>query len=251
MNIGLFTYVHLDEQELLDFNMLHHYIKHYIRHNIPNDNITILPYGFHKYESNYEKFKDICICYNIPIYPIEKHQYDFLIAHNKFLEWQQKNKNKFDWLIKTDIDEFISYGYYTLYEYLHFIIKNEFDYASGLFIDCIDKDNKLKNVDIDTDIFEQFPKRFMITKNIINGCPHKMVLFKSNIVPNIGHHQSIDNNVKIHNSKSNKVYHFKWLSNLKHRLEINKTRNIFDKFDWAEKEINNADSIIYKDTLML
>jgi hypothetical protein len=251
MKVGLFTYVHLDEQELLDFNLLHHYIKHYIKHNIPIKNIVIWPYGFYNYELNYKKFKDICNYYSIPIYPIENFQYDFLIAHNKFLEWQMTEGNKFEWLIKTDIDEFISYGYYKLYEYLHYMVKNEFDYASGLFIDCVDKDNKLKNVDINIDIFEQFPKRFMITKNIVNGCPHKMVLFKSNIVPNIGHHQSINNNLKIHNSKSNKVYHFKWLSNLKNRIETNKTRKIFYEFDWGKKEINNTDAIIKGDILLI
>ena len=152
MKIGLFTYVHLDEQELLDFNLVYHYIKHYIRHNIPNDNITILPYGFHKYESNYEKFKDICTHYNVPIYPIENFPYDFMIAHDKFLEWQKIEGIKFDWLLKTDIDEFISYGYYTLYEYIHFLLKNEFDCGVGCFVDCIDKENKLTRYKLTKDV---------------------------------------------------------------------------------------------------
>lgn len=251
MKVGLFTYVHLDEQEMLDFNLLHHYIKHYINHKILKKNITILPFGFYKFESNYDKFKNICLHYDIPIHPIENYPYDFLIAHNKFLEWQKTEGIKFDWLIKTDIDEFISYGYYTLNEYLYFMSDNQFEYASGLFIDCIDKENKLKSVDIDIDIFEQFPKRFMLTKNIINACHHKIVLFKPNIIPNIGHHQTEDNNLNVHNSKSNKVYHFKWLSNLKQRIELNKNRMIFNKFDWAEKEINNTDSIIKGDILIL
>ena len=251
MKIGLFTYVHLDEQELLDFNLVYHYIKHYIKHGIFPKNITIIPYGYLNFEKNYEKFKDICTHYNVPIYPIENFPYDFMIAHDKFLEWQKIEGIKFDWLLKTDIDEFISYGYYTLYEYIHFLLKNEFDCGVGCFVDCIDKENKLKSVDKDIDIFEQFPKRYMLTKNVVKGHIYKVVIFKSDKIINVGSHLCITENVKIHNSKSNKVYHFKWLSNLKHRLEINKTRNIFDKFDWAEKEINNADSIIYKDTLML
>ena len=251
MKIGLFTYVHLDEQELLDFNLVYHYIKYYIKHGIFSKNITIIPYGYLNFEKNYEKFKDICTHYNVPIYPIENFPYDFITAHNKFLEWQKIDGIKFDWLLKTDIDEFISYGYYTLYEYIYFLIKNEFDCGYGQFVDCIDKENKLKSVDKDIDIFEQFPKRYMLTKNVVKGYTYKVVIFKSDKIINVGSHLCITENVKIHNSKSNKVYHFKWLSNLKHRLEINKTRNIFDKFDWAEKEINNADSIIYKDTLML
>lgn len=90
MKIGLFTYVHLDEHELLDFNLLHHYIKHYINHGIMSKNMTILPYGHLNYEKNYAKFKDICTYYNVPIYPIENFSYDFMIAHNRYLEWAKK-----------------------------------------------------------------------------------------------------------------------------------------------------------------
>ena len=158
MKIGLFTYVHLDEQELLDFNLVYHYIKYYIKHGIFSKNITIIPYGYLNFEKNYEKFKDICTYYNVPIYPIENFPYDFMTAHNKFLEWQKINGIKFDWLLKTDIDEFISYGYYTLYEYIHFLIKNQFDCGVGCFVDCIDKENKLKNAEEKPQVSPKIPE---------------------------------------------------------------------------------------------
>ena len=77
------------EQELLDFNLVYHYIKHYIKYGIFSKNITIIPYGYLNFEKNYEKFKDICTHYNVPIYPIENFPYDFMTAHNKFSEWQK------------------------------------------------------------------------------------------------------------------------------------------------------------------
>ena len=251
MKIGLFTYVHLDEQELLDFNLVYHYIKHYIKHGIFPKNITIIPYGYLNFEKNYEKFKDICTYYNVPIYPIENFPYDFVAAHNKFLEWQKIDGIKFDWLLKTDIDEFISYGYYTLYEYIHFLLKNDFNCGSGQFVDCLDKENKLKSVDINYDIFEQFPKRCRMTKNIIKGYDGKIVTFKSNQIISIGHHWCFTENNKIHNSISNKVYHFKWIDNLIHRIKINKTRKIFNGYEWATDEIYNVESIIQENKLIL
>ena len=251
MKIGLFTYVHLDEQELLDFNLVYHYIKHYIKHGILPGNITIIPYGYLNFEKNYEKFKDICTHYNVPIYPIENFPYDFITAHNKFLEWQKIDGIKFDWLLKTDIDEFISYGYYTLYEYIYFLIKNEFDCGYGQFVDCIDKENKLKSVERYIDIFEQFPKRTRITRNIVQGNNFKVVVFKYDKIISVGHHYCITENVKIHNSISNKVYHFKWIYNLINRIKINKTRKIFHVHEWATHEISNVESIIQENKLIL
>ena len=251
MKIGLFTYVHLDEQELLDFNLVYHYIKHYIKHGIFPGNITIIPYGYLNFEKNYEKFKDICTHYNVPIYPIENFPYDFITAHNKFLEWQKIDGIKFDWLLKTDIDEFISYGYYTLYEYIYFLIKNEFDCGYGQFVDCIDKENKLKSVERYIDIFEQFPKRTRITRNIVQGNNFKVVVFKYDKIISVGHHYCITENVKIHNSISNKVYHFKWIYNLINRIKINKTRKIFHVHEWATHEISNVESIIQENKLIL
>lgn len=251
MKIGLFTYVHLDEQELLDFNLVYHYIKHYIKHGIFPKNITIIPYGYLNFEKNYEKFKDICTHYNVSIYPIENFPYDFITAHNKFLEWQKIDGIKFDWLLKTDIDEFISYGYYTLYEYIYFLIKNEFDCGYGQFVDCIDKENKLKSVERYIDIFEQFPKRTRITRNIVQGNNFKVVVFKYDKIISVGHHYCITENVKIHNSISNKVYHFKWIYNLINRIKINKTRKIFHVHEWATHEISNVESIIQENKLIL
>ena len=251
MKIGLFTYVHLDEQELLDFNLVYHYIKYYIKHGIFSKNITIIPYGYLNFEKNYEKFKDICTHYNVPIYPIENFPYDFITAHNKFLEWQKIDGIKFDWLLKTDIDEFISYGYYTLYEYIYFLIKNEFDCGYGQFVDCIDKENKLKSVERYIDIFEQFPKRTRITRNIVQGNNFKVVVFKYDKIISVGHHYCITENVKIHNSISNKVYHFKWIYNLINRIKINKTRKIFHVHEWATHEISNVESIIQENKLIL
>lgn len=251
MKIGLFTYVHLDEQELLDFNLVYHYIKHYIKHGIIPKNITILPYGHLNFDKNYEKFKNICEYYNIPIYPIENFPYDFTIAHTRFLEWQKVEGIKFDWLLKTDIDEFISYGCYTLHEYIHFLIKNNFDCGLGRFVDCIDENYRLKSVDKNIDIFEQFPKRYMLTKNIVKGYNYKIVVFKSDKIVNVGNHSCITENAKIHNSISNKVYHFKWIENLIHRIKINKTRKIFHGYDWATHEISNVESIIQENKLII
>jgi hypothetical protein len=251
MKIGLFTYVHLDENELLDFNLLNHYINHYIKLGILPKNITIIPYGYVNFEKNYIKFKDICALYNLPMYQLENFPYDFVTAYNKFLEWQKTDGIKFDWLIKTDIDEFILYGYYTLHEYIHFLIKNEFDCGGGWFVDCIDKEHKLKSVDGDINIFDQFPKRCRITKNIIKACDYKIVIFKSSQIVSLGNHSCITENSKIHTSYSNKVYHFKWIDNIKHRIKINKTRKIFDGFVWAPHEISNTYSMVHADKLIL
>ena len=101
-----------------------------------------------------------------------------MIAHNRYLEWQKNECNEFDWLLKTDIDELMSYGYYKLDEYIHFLIKNEFDCGAGGFVDCIDKDHRLKPVNKEFDIFDQFPKRCMLTKNVVKACNYKIVVFK-------------------------------------------------------------------------
>lgn len=251
MKLGLFTYVHLDETELLDFNLVYQYIKYYINYGILPINITIIPYGYLNYEENYKKFKSICSFYGVPIHPIENFPYDFMIAHNRYLEWQKNIGINFDWLLKTDIDEFISHGYYKPDEYLNFLIKNNFDGGGGWFVDCIDKNHILKNVERDINIFDQFPKRCMITKNIVRACTYKIVIFKSDKYLTVGNHGCSTENVKFHNSISNKVYHFKWISNIKYRIKINKTRTIFNGCDWAEFELSNTDAIIQNNKLIL
>jgi hypothetical protein len=251
MKIGLFTYVHLDEQELLDFNLVYHYIQHYINLGISPKHITILPYGYLNYEKNYERFKSICSYYNVTVYPIENFSYDFMTAHNRFLQWQKSDGIKFDWLVKTDIDEFMSYGYYNIVEYIYFLNKNNYECASGYMVDCLDINHTLKNVDKNTDIFLQFPKRLFLTKKAVKGYNYKIVTFKPNRIVDLGHHSCIDGCMKIHYQTMNRVYHFKWLYNLKQRLENNKKRKIFENYTWSNEEISNTLSIVVGDKIII
>jgi len=251
MKIGLFTYVHLDESELLDFNLLDHYIRYYIKQGVLPIDINILPYGYDKFKYNYDLYKSICAYYDVPIYSIENYHYDFVYAHNKFLDWQKTIGIKYDWLIKTDLDEFMSYGCYTLVEYVYFLSKNKYDWAAGHLIDCIDVNHKLKPVDKSTDIFLQFPKKMLLTQKIIKGCSHKVVAFKSKCTVNIGHHYCIDQNVLVHYKTSNMVNHFKWLSNMSDRIIMNKTRKMYENHTWAIGEIDRTQSIISQGKLIL
>ena len=82
----------------------------------------------------------------------------------------------------------------------------------------------------------------MLTKNVVKGHTYKVVIFKSDKIINVGNHSCITENIKIHNSISNKVYHFKWIYNLIHRIKTNKTRKIFHGHEWSSHEISNVES---------
>jgi hypothetical protein len=49
----------------------------------------------------------------------------------------------------------------------------------------------------------------------------------------------------------NRVYHFKWLYNLKQRLENNKKRKIFENYTWSNEEISNTLSIVVGDKIII
>ena len=91
----------------------------------------------------------------------------------------------------------------------------------------------------------------MLTKNVVKGHTYKVVIFKSDKIINVGNHSCITENIKIHNSISNKVYHFKWIYNLIHRIKTNKTRKIFHGHEWSSHEISNVESIIQENRLIL
>jgi len=104
---------------------------------------------------------------------------------------------------------------------------------------------------MNTDIFLQFPKRLFLTKKAVKGYNYKIVTFKPNRIVDLGHHSCIDGCMKIHNQTMNRVYHFKWLYNLKQRLENNKKRKIFENYTWSNEEISNTLSIVVGDKIII
>jgi hypothetical protein len=201
-------------------NLLPHFIEHYQKQV---DEINIAVYETELYPNlteeitevikNYEKVK-IVITIQDRIFDWEKvtHLYNFI-----------KSKNKNEWYVIADIDEFHLYPNNSLHKLIYDCQENSWDIVRGGFIDRIGRGGKFSELEIDKTIWDQFPNAGFFRYPLSNACPNKICVMKGYVDITSGQHYAKINDqttwrwqgwnhpliapVETH---SVQVHHFKW-----------------------------------------
>jgi len=122
-----------------------------------------------------------------------------------------------DWIVNADIDEFHEYPL-PLPEMVRECERSQFAYVKGTIVDRIAANGSLPELN-PKDLWQQFPLRTRITKNILGANDQKVALSRAFVRTSPGHHcvHPEDEEFK-HSWRSVNVHHFKWDSDVVPRL---------------------------------
>jgi hypothetical protein len=127
-----------------------------------------------------------------------------------------------DWILPADVDEFhIHLGYNTFLELAKVMEEDKADYVVSWLEDRIKEDGSipvgiLRNVPL----LEQFPRKALISKEIMNCYTGKTIMLRPQVPISPGHH--LRNYFQSYRAFGVEAvtYHFKWYGNLREREEI-------------------------------
>ena len=201
-------------------NLLPHFIEHYQKHV---DEINIAVYETELHPNLTEEIKDIIKDYdkvNIVITVKERlfdwekvtHLYNFI-----------KSKNKNDWYVIADIDEFHLYPNNNLKQLITDCEENNWDIVRGGFIDRIGIDGEFSELKDNQSIFRQYPNAGFFRYPMSKACPNKICIMKGYVDVTSGqHYAKIDDHTTWRwqgwshpliapvDTHSVQVHHFKW-----------------------------------------
>ena len=221
VNIYLFTYICLDEEEFPDLILYEHFVNHYLNYGIDSKHFYIVPCGTGNHNRAYNQFKKVNKKYNIKNIKLIKKQYD-IKEHEIIYDKWRRTINKKNWIVKADLDEFNNYGHFlTIYDCAKWLQENNFTAIRGQLMDCVSNDNKLKPILPDENIFSQFPKRAKITLHALNQNTNKILLAKPYVELIWGHHNTISDPEVHPKTYESDFYsfHFKWTDILSKRYD--------------------------------
>jgi hypothetical protein len=204
--------------------LLPHFLEHYNRIGVTEFIIGVVEYI--NFDTNIvDIVKEYSDNYNVKILPIKK---DIDRSEKGPIEKYLKNKHyvdKDEYIIYADLDEMFEYAA-PMDEILTQMNKQNIWCIKSNFCDRISDDGSLKNIDLYTNLGEQFPIGTDLTKNIVKTVTQKVILQRGRVVlQNAGHHDTIVGKLDlwpIGNKNDYIVHHFKWnstlLNRIKHRL---------------------------------
>jgi hypothetical protein len=201
-------------------NLLPHFIEHYQKH-VDEINIAVYETELHpnlteeinEVIKNYEKV-NVVITVQERVFDWEKvtQLYNFV-----------KSKQKDNWYVIADIDEFHLYPNDDLRKLIHDCQENNWDIVRGGFIDRIGRGGEFSELVNDVSIWEQFPNAGFFRYPMSQACPNKICIMKGYVDVTAGQHYAKINDhttwrwqgwshpliapIKTH---SVQVHHFKW-----------------------------------------
>ncbi len=233
MKLNLLTCVGLD----YDFDYITHFCKHYEQY--VDEWFVILQTNDKRYDL-IEDAKRIFNLYGKCNFYIWDGEWTGPRKVDRYFEINKSIKSDENYILFAEIDEFHEY-----LENPRDILKEK-EYVFGEFVDRFS--SKIKNIEEDKSIFEQFPIERQYTKTLGAGV-FKPCLFHSKFILTTSHHLSIDGNrygwdnlnndnvLPNDNTKTDeiKIHNFKWTYNTRDKL-INRVK-VFKKYDlkhWKE-----------------
>lgn len=201
-------------------NLLPHFIEHYQKHV---DEINIAVYETELYPNLTNEINDIIKNYeNVNV---------VITIQDRIFDWEKvtqlynfiKSKNKNEWYVIADIDEFHLYPNDNLHKLIYDCQENNWDIVRGGFIDRIGRGGDFVELEDNKSIWEQFPNAGFFRYPMSKACPNKICLMKGYVDVTPGqHYAKIDDHttwrwqgwnhpliapVETH---SVQVHHFKW-----------------------------------------
>lgn len=201
-----------------DDYLIDHFISYYKKVGA-NIFIANFSYRFPEDEENFKDFVNKTTKkYPEIIYNIGPHVLNDSIGVNRTKELLEI-QNDIDYVIPADLDEFHEYIKDNVLLAIDDLEKNGCDVMCGTTVERISEDGFTKKIEVDKDIFDQFPK----FNNELYGFP-KISLIKKEYYKFVGcGHHYIDKKfidefgIKI--SDSGKTHHFRWSEEGKVRME--------------------------------
>ena len=201
-------------------NLLPHFIEHYQKH-VDEINIAVYETELHpnlteeinEVIKNYEKV-NVVITVQERVFDWEKvtQLYNFI-----------KSKNKNDWFVIADIDEFHLYPNDDLKQVITDCELNGWDIVRGGFIDRIGRGGEFPELTENTSIWEQFPNAGFFRHPMSQACPNKICIIKGYVEITSGQHYAKINDqttwrwqgwnhplIAPIETHSVQVHHFKW-----------------------------------------
>lgn len=216
MNIHLFCFVNSLEPKLLYF-----FLKYYLSLGIKRKNFFIILHIDKKYilnENNEIIYNNNKIKYSVN--QLKKNKISFQIVNNFSSKIKRIYVNKYiskleigTWLIYPDLDEFFDYQSNNIYDFINKLEKDNIEMVKGIFCNRIATNYLLKDIDVDNNIFDQFPiKYYDNNNNIAEKYVQKKICalkIKKNCKYYNAHKLKIKNDHIVH-EKELDIHHFKF-----------------------------------------
>lgn len=216
MNIHLFCFVNSLEPKLLYF-----FLKYYLSLGIKRKNFFIILHIDKKYilnENNEIIYNNNKIKYSVN--QLKKNKISFQIVNNFSSKIKRIHVNKYiskleigTWLIYPDLDEFFDYQSNNIYDFINKLEKDNIEMVKGIFCNRIATNYLLKDIDVDNNIFDQFPiKYYDNNNNIAEKYVQKKICalkIKKNCKYYNAHKLKIKNDHIVH-EKELDIHHFKF-----------------------------------------
>ena len=235
-------------------NLLPHFIEHYQKHV---DEIDIAIYETELYPNLTEEVNEVIKNYeNVNV---------VITIQERIFDWEKvthlynfiKSKQKDNWYVIADIDEFHLYPNDDLHGLIKSCEENNWDIVRGGFIDRIGRGGEFTELMDDTLIWEQFPNAGFFRYPMSKACPNKICVMRGYVDVTSGQHYAKINDqttwrwqgwnhpliapIKTH---SVQVHHFKWDSTSIDRVlnvaNINEEYAYSSEYFQMYKELRNT-----------
>jgi hypothetical protein len=235
-------------------NLLPHFIEHYQKHV---DEIDIAIYETELYPNLTEEVNEVIKNYeNVNV---------VITIQERIFDWEKvthlynfiKSKQKDNWYVIADIDEFHLYPNDDLHGLIKSCEENNWDIVRGGFIDRIGQGGEFSELKNDISIWEQFPNAGFFRYPMSKACPNKICVMRGYVDVTSGQHYAKINDqttwrwqgwnhpliapIKTH---SVQVHHFKWDSTSIDRVlnvaNINEEYAYSSEYFQMYKELRNT-----------
>jgi hypothetical protein len=157
--------------------------------------------------------------------PIPVHIYP---ANERWVRTQLESQNKnelraqiglrqTDWYVPADLDEFIDFQL-PLRDTIAQLQKGNYGYAMGTLIDRMSSDGTLTEYDPSKSLWEQYPLKEHITRDIMQSNHRKVVLARGHLAVSSGHHLIVDESHKKFPQEF-MINHFAWRAGRREALQ--------------------------------
>ena len=188
------------------------------------------------------------------------------VVRERVYDWEKvtilynmiKSKNKKDWWVIADIDEFHLYPNNDLRKLIDKCDDNLWSMVRGGFIDRIGDGGTFPKIEKDTNLFEQFPYAGFFRYPMSNACPNKVSVVRGDVeITNGQHYAIIDGHttwrwqgwnhpiIAPYQDHSVQVHHFKWddtsINRIKRVADINQPYAYSKEYKKMYEELKKTD----------
>jgi len=232
-SVKLICCIGVGEQELYSPALLHHFVHYYLGLGILPENFLLTLHAPSE-EQNLGQATDYLGRFNI------KASDHLLGEHDCYKFYDQNYKlmarcSAHDWIILVDFDEFLVVPA-SLPEFVREIEASGCNLVMGVLVDRLAPNGRLTPIKVGSPIWDQFPEKFKVTRDIVKGFDQKTCIFRNVMQPNLGHHLVSKSTVPIKVfSQVLNVHHFKWDVTLPTRLKksLERFRKNPARYWWA------------------